>query len=60
MLAILKAAHVSKIHEHGLIFKERRRVLADVSLELEEGRTIGLMGNSGSGKTTLGEDFGRP
>lgn len=55
MLAILKAAQVSKIHEQGLIFKKQRRVLANVSLELEEGRTIGLMGNSGSGKTTLGK-----
>ena len=53
MLALLKAVHVSKTHESGLFFKTKRRILENVSLELEAGQTIGLMGDSGSGKTTL-------
>jgi len=54
MLAILKAVNISKSYESGLIFKRRHQVLQNISLEMEEGRTMGLMGASGSGKTTLG------
>jgi peptide/nickel transport system ATP-binding protein len=55
MLALLKAENVGKTYESGLIFKKRHHVLQDISLEMEEGRTLGLMGSSGSGKTTLGK-----
>jgi len=55
MLAILTAEDVGKNYESGLIFKKRHRVLQNISLEMEEGRTLGLMGSSGSGKTTLGK-----
>jgi peptide/nickel transport system ATP-binding protein len=54
MLALLKAENVSKAYERGLIFKKHNEILRDISLELEEGQTLGLMGISGSGKTTLG------
>lgn len=38
--------------------KEYFRALRDVSLFLEEGRTLGIVGESGSGKSTLGEIMG--
>ena len=55
MLAVLKAEDVGKTYESGLIFKKRHQVLQSISLEIEEGRTLGMMGVSGSGKTTLGK-----
>lgn len=54
MLALLIADTVSKIYQSGLVFKRHHTVLDAITLELEEEKTIGLMGNSGSGKTTLG------
>jgi peptide/nickel transport system ATP-binding protein len=53
VLALLKAEGVSKVHESGLLSKTRREILQNITLGLEEGRTIGLMGDSGSGKSTL-------
>ncbi len=55
MLAVLKAEDVGKAYESGLIFKKRHQVLQGISLQMEEGKTLGLMGVSGSGKTTLGK-----
>ena len=55
MLAVLRAENVGKNYESGLFFKKRHQVLQDISLEVDEGRTLGLMGDSGSGKTTLGK-----
>jgi len=55
MLAVLKAEDVAKTYEYGLIFKKQHQVLQGISLEMEEGKTLGLMGVSGSGKTTLGK-----
>jgi len=54
MLALLKAEDVGLIYESGLIFKRKQTVLKGINLEIEEGRTLGLMGDSGSGKSTLG------
>lgn len=55
MLASLKAVRIGKVYESGLIFKSQKTILQNISLELEEGQTLGLMGVSGSGKTTLGK-----
>lgn len=55
MLAVLEAKDVGKAYESGLILKRSRHVLQGISLEMEEGKTLGLMGVSGSGKTTLGK-----
>jgi ABC-2 type transport system ATP-binding protein len=66
---VLEVDHVSKVFHldsaHGTSVKERMvrrrehrteqefRALHDVSLELDEGSTLGLMGHNGSGKSTL-------
>jgi len=55
MLAVLKAEDLGRIYESGLIFKKRHVALQGISLEIEAGKTVGLMGVSGSGKTTLGK-----
>jgi peptide/nickel transport system ATP-binding protein len=55
MLAILKAEDVGLIYESGLIFKKRHEALKGISLQLQSGKTVGLMGSSGSGKSTLGK-----
>ena len=49
----LRAQNVSKVYHEGLFFRRGRCVLRDVTLEIDEGRTVGLFGPSGSGKTTL-------
>jgi len=51
----LKAVSVSKTYESGLIFKKSKKILQEITLDVEEGKTFGLVGNSGSGKTTLGK-----
>jgi len=55
MQALLKSSRICKDRSSGTIFKRHRTVLDDISLDLEEGTTFGLMGSSGSGKTTLGK-----
>ena len=47
---ILKCSNVSKSFNQG---QNSINVLKDVSLEIDEGRTISILGKSGSGKTTL-------
>lgn len=54
MLALLRGIDLGKTYESGLIFKKHSTVFQDISLVVEEGKTLGLMGPSGSGKTTLG------
>jgi peptide/nickel transport system ATP-binding protein len=54
MLALLTGKNLGKIYESGLIFKKQNLLFQDISLVIEEGRTLGLMGPSGIGKTTLG------
>nr|WP_297760134.1 dipeptide/oligopeptide/nickel ABC transporter ATP-binding protein [Methanothrix sp.] len=49
----LRAQNVSKVYHEGLLFRRERCVLRDVTVEIEEGHTLGLFGPSGSGKTTL-------
>ena len=54
MLAILKAENIGMTYESGLIIKKRHSIFQGISLEIEEGHTLGLIGPSGAGKTTLG------
>ena len=55
MPTVLEMVQVKKAYRSGLLFKKIHPVLEDVSIDLEEGRTFGLMGRSGSGKTTIGK-----
>jgi ABC-type glutathione transport system ATPase component len=56
---VVSLANVNKSFpvEGGILKSERGRVraLRDVTLTVNEGRTLGLVGESGSGKTTLGK-----
>ena len=56
-MALLELEHISHRYEVGGILGGRRgnQVLFDVSLSLETGSTIALVGESGCGKTTLGK-----
>ncbi len=49
----LRALNISKIYHDGVIFRRENRVLENVTLEVTQGRTLGLFGPSGSGKTTI-------
>lgn len=44
---------ISKSYEYGIFNKKYEWILNDLSLELDRGMTIGLVGPSGVGKTTL-------
>lgn len=49
-MSLIKAVAISKIYQNG---GEKNRVLNNVSLQVEEGDLIALVGPSGSGKSTL-------
>ena len=44
---------VSKSYSYGFFSKKHDVILSDISLELNKGKTVGLVGPSGVGKTTL-------
>ncbi|HEX7084529.1 MAG TPA: ATP-binding cassette domain-containing protein [Gaiellaceae bacterium] len=56
-IPVLEARGVSKVYRsrQGSLFGERREVqaLADVSVQVRRGESLGIVGESGSGKSTL-------
>lgn len=53
---ILKVKNLSKTYEkRGLFSKEVKRVLKDISFEVEEGEIFSIIGQSGVGKSTIGK-----
>jgi len=50
----LKAEEITVAYRPGLLSRSARPVLEGLSITLEKGETVGLMGASGSGKSTLG------
>ena len=51
----LEICRISKTFSSGLLAKRRRIVLQNISFDVPEGRTFGIVGESGTGKTTLGK-----
>ena len=55
MCSMLKAENISKSYFSGGGKGKKHSVLAQISLEIEKGKVLGIIGDSGSGKTTLGK-----
>lgn len=53
-MEIIKVENLKKYFYSGIFRKKVIKVIEDVSFEIEEGKTLGLVGKSGSGKTTVG------
>ncbi|MBQ9925453.1 MAG: ATP-binding cassette domain-containing protein, partial [Clostridia bacterium] len=51
MPEILSVQHISHIYSAGTPFE--RAAIKDISLSLQEGEFVGLIGHTGSGKSTL-------
>src|SRR5438128_1322749 len=56
-MAVLDLVHISHRYTKGGAFggRQSNQVLFDVSLSLDAGSTVALVGESGCGKTTLGK-----
>lgn len=50
---LLEVRHLNKTYSSGLFQKHEVKAVDDVSFQIKEGTTFGLMGSSGCGKTTL-------
>ena len=50
---MLELKGICKEYHRGLVRRSARRVLDDVTLNVQNGKVIGLTGESGSGKTTV-------
>lgn len=51
----LEIRRISKTFTSGLFAKRQRTVLQNISFDVHEGQTFGIVGESGTGKTTLGK-----
>lgn len=50
---VLEVKDISVSYSSGLLFKEKREVLHDISFAVKEGEVLGLAGTSGAGKSTI-------
>lgn len=53
--AQLEIHNIAKFFESGILSKKSKVVLKNISFEVREGTTFGIVGDSGIGKTTLGK-----
>jgi oligopeptide/dipeptide ABC transporter ATP-binding protein len=58
-MALVKVSGLSKYFRQGLLARHLLKAVDDVSFQIEEGETFGLVGESGCGKTTLGKMLAR-
>jgi len=52
---MLKLEHVSKIYKTGTFGGKELHAVCDVSLDVQDGEVVALIGESGSGKSTIGK-----
>jgi oligopeptide/dipeptide ABC transporter ATP-binding protein len=58
-MVVVKANGLSKYFRQDLLSSRFLKAVDDVSFQIEEGETFGLVGDSGCGKTTLGKMLAR-